>query len=303
MRVSVAALGFIALAAFGREAPEVFAPDVISDRNWQWRISFTPDGQTAYFSESEGFFPATRKATIFESHRSGEVWSEPEVAAFSGVHSDMDPFVTSDARRLYFSSIRPVRPGTNDGRADLDIWMVEKRAGGWSDPVHLGDEVNSGSDELYPSASADGTLYFASGPIAPAPGVHWDIYRAEKSGAGFASREVLGPAVNTQPSPGDASPVAAWEFNPEISADGRTLLFASLRPGGHGLGDLYFSRLMNGTWTTAENLGAPVNTASDEYHPTFSPDGRHLYFIRRPGSNGDVFVVPVDAVAALRKAR
>lgn len=277
---------------------EVFSPGVISDEKWQWRLTFTPDGRTAYFSESDGFFPASRQASIYVSHLRGGVWSAPDLAPFSGTHSDMDPFVTPDGRRLYFSSIRP------DGGAakpDLDLWMVEKRGDGWSGPVRLGPEVNTEADELYASASSDGTLYFASGPIAPAPGKHWDIYRARPSGAGFAAREPLGPAINTQPSAADATPVAAWEFNPEISADGTLLVFASLRPGGLGFGDLYASRLVDGEWTAAVNLGAPVNTAADEYHPTLARDGRRLYFVRRPGAHGDFFVVPTSAVPALRR--
>ena len=85
------------------------------------------------------------------------------------------------------------------------------------------------------------------------------------------------PAINTTPSATDAGPQAAWEFNPEISADGTLLVFTSLRPGGHGLGDLYASRFVRGEWTRAENLGPAVNTAADEYHPTLSRDRKQLY--------------------------
>ena len=102
---------------------EVFAPGTLSDPREQWRITFTPDGRTAYFAASDGFFPFTRQATIYVSHRAGAGagWSTPEVAPFSGEHPDIDPFVSRDGRRLYFSSIRPV-----DGtlRGDADLWMV-----------------------------------------------------------------------------------------------------------------------------------------------------------------------------------
>jgi hypothetical protein len=264
---------------------EVFAPDVISSlTSEQWRITFTPNGKTAYFASSAQFFPFTRRATIYESHLEGGAWSTPRVASFSGVYSDIDPFLAPNGERLYFSSIRPVNGAA---RSDIDLWMVERTANGWGEPVHLGDAVNSPtSDELYPSVSGDGTLYFASGPFFPQAGRHFDIYAAQREGDGFAAREALGAGVNTQPSPSDAWLQDAWEFNPEISVDGNSLVFTSLRPGGYGLGDLYVSHREQGEWSPARNLGPSVNTAADEYHPTLSRNRNTLYFVRRGGARG-----------------
>lgn len=275
-------------------AAEIFAPGVISSpATEQWRITFSPNGKTAYFASSAQFFPFTRRATIYESHLEGGEWTAPQVASFSGVYSDIDPFLAPDGRRLYFSSIRPVN-GTP--RSDIDLWMVERNAGGWGEPVHLGDAVNRpDADELYPSVSANGTLYFASGPFFPQAGKHFDIYSAKRRGVDFAPREALGAGVNTQPSPTDAWLQDAWEFNPEISVDGKTLVFTSLRPGGYGLGDLYVSHLKRGEWSAARNLGPSVNSAADEYHPTLSRNRNSLYFVRRGGAGGpqgDFYRIP-----------
>ena len=263
-----------------RDAPataELFAPGVISDANRQWRITFTADGKTAYFSESEGFFPATRQAWIYVTHLVDGAWTTPEPASFSGTYSDIDPFITPDGQRLYFSSIRPVDGVT---RGDIDIWYVERTPDGWGEPVRLGDEVNGPLDELYPSASARGDLYFAAGPFGPTPSTDWNIYVAERAGAKgtFAPRQPIA-AVNTDLPWNPANPTADWEFNPEISIDGRTLVFTSLRPGGYGYGDLYVSEYRDGAWTAPRNLGPAVNTAADEYHPTLTRDGV-LYFVR-----------------------
>jgi hypothetical protein len=267
--------------------PVKFADGVISNTLEQWRITFTPDGKTAYFASSTGFFPITRQATIYESHLVDGAWTTPVVAPFSGQYSDIDPFISPNGQRLYFSSIRPV-----DGapRADIELWYVERTSDGWGEPVHLGPEVNSPADELYPSADARGTLYFASGPMMPLAGQHWDIYSAERQGDGFAARVALPAAVNTQPVAGGGLQ-DAWEFNPEISVDGHTLVFTSLRPGGYGLGDLYVSNLQGGTWTAARNLGPLVNTTSDEYHPTLSRNARELFFVRRIPFRGDFYRV------------
>ena len=276
-------------ASFGTVAAAVFAPGVISDGREQWRITFTPDGKTAYFAASDFFFPFTRRATIYESHLEGGAWSTPVVAPFSGRYSDIDPFLAPNGQRLYFSSIRPVG-GVMKG--DIDLWMVERTADGWGEPIHLGPEVNSPTaDELYPSASAGGTLYFASGPFFPQPGRHYDIYSAERAGDGFAPRQALGTGVNTAPAAGIGLQ-GAWEFNPEISVDGNTLVFTSLRPGGYGLGDLYVSHLHQGEWSPARNLGPRVNTAADEFHPTLTRDRRTLFFVRRSHPTpGDFFQV------------
>ena len=91
----------LTLSAAAGQGPQIFAPGLISDANEQWRITFTPDGRTAYFAESEKFFPFTRQATIYTSTLSEGAWSAPVVAPFSGAHSDIDPFITPDGQRLY----------------------------------------------------------------------------------------------------------------------------------------------------------------------------------------------------------
>lgn len=280
--------------AFGQglDTAVVFASGAISDGQEQWRITFTADGRTAYFTSSAGFFPITRQATIFESQLVNGAWTTPTVAPFSGTYSDIDPYISPNGNRLYFSSIRPVNGVT---RGDIDIWMVERTSAGWGAPIRLGPEINSPDDELYASATANGTLFFASGPLFPQPGKHFDIYSAERAGNGFTPRQALGRGVNTTPVPGGGLQ-DAWEFNPEITSDGKTLLFTSLRPGGYGFGDIYVSRLVGGEWTTARNLGPLVNTASDEFHPTLTQNRRELYFVRRIPNNGDFYRIATNAL-------
>jgi hypothetical protein len=255
--------------------PEVFAPGVVSTGAEEYRIAFTPDGSRAYFARGDAFFPASRQAMIYETRRVGGAWTEPVVASFSGTYPDIDPFVTPDGERLYFSSIRPV-----DGapRTDADVWYVEWEGDGWGEPVHTGD-LNSPSDELYPSVADDGTLYVGSDRPGGLGG--WDIWHAHPEGAGYGEAENVGAPVNT----------AAWEFNPAVSPDGAVLVFTGLNyPGGAGLGDLYQSGLGDEGWGAPSGVGSTVNTAADEFHPGFSPDRRLLFFVRRQ-TQGDLHVV------------
>jgi hypothetical protein len=154
------------------------------------------------------------------------------------------------------------------------------------------------------SADTAGTLYFASGPFRPTPEANWNVYSAAPHGDGFAPRAPV-DAVNTRLPWNPDDPTHDWQFNPEVSADGGTLVFASLRPGGYGSGDLYVSHRRGGEWSAPANLGPLVNTAHDEFHPTLSPDGRTLYFARTLLSPAVVpsnfYSVPTRALDAFRR--
>ncbi len=254
--------------------PALFAPGVVSTEAEEWSITFTPDGQTAYFARSDAFFPQSRQATILETHWQGGQWSEPRPASFSGEWSDIDPFIAPDGSRLFFSSIRPVAGAV---RADLNVWMVERVGEGWSEPIYLGDALNSPADELYPAVAADGTLYFASDRPGGTGG--WDIYRAVPDEAGvYQAPENLGPPINT----------SQWEFNPFISPDGSLLLFTRLSNAEKG--SLYLAYFQDGVWGEPVPLGPLVNTSADEYHPRLSPQGDVLFFVRRT-QQGDIYHV------------
>ena len=71
---------------------------------------------------------------------------------------------------------------------------------------------------------------------------------------------------------------AANYEHPSISADGKTLYFASDRDGGFGSFDIYKTQILeDGSYTPVENLGEAVNTADREQFP-FISDNERLYF-------------------------
>lgn len=86
--------------------------------------------------------------------------------------------------------------------------------------------------------------------------------------------------------------------HPSIAADGRTLYFASDRPGGLGGSDIYrVSVDDDGTIGTPENLGAHVNTSLNEFFPSIH-SGLGLLFFASEGHTGlgglDVFYAEAD---------
>jgi hypothetical protein len=83
---------------------------------------------------------------------------------------------------------------------------------------------------------------------------------------------------------------ASLDGCPIQSPDGRSLYMASNRPGGLGLLDIWVARRphRHAPWGAPENLGAPVNSAADDFCPT-PIRGGGLFFVSRealPGSCG-----------------
>ena len=69
-----------------------------------------------------------------------------------------------------------------------------------------------------------------------------------------------------------------WNSTPAFSTDGSELFFASNRPGGYGGIDLYkATKLANGDFGNAVNLGPTINTAANELFPRPTEDGK-LFF-------------------------
>ena len=81
-------------------------------------------------------------------------------------------------------------------------------------------------------------------------------------------------------------------YHPALSEDSKTLYFASDMPGGFGGKDLYKSELVNGNWSSPQNLGNEINTSQDESHPFFYKDILYFSSNGHPGLGGlDIFKV------------
>lgn len=68
-------------------------------------------------------------------------------------------------------------------------------------------------------------------------------------------------------------------MNPTLSSDGRTLYFASNRPGGEGGMDIWMVQIDNDGVTKApQNLGTNINTLEDEISPYYDDASKSIYF-------------------------
>lgn len=82
------------------------------------------------------------------------------------------------------------------------------------------------------------------------------------------------------------------ECHPTLSANGKTMIFASDRKGAIGKMDLYMSTRNGDTWSEPKNLGNQINSTGNELFPFLASDGM-LYFASdtHDGLGGlDIFV-------------
>lgn len=174
-------------------------------------------------------------------------------------------------------------------------------SGAWSEPVHLGEPVNSRYRELAPTLSMDGlALYFNSD--RPTDGVDrdprlnlpFDIYVSRRAclECPWEPARNLGSPVNG-PRAADNDGAAA------LSHDGHLLFWSSNREGSAGGSeDIWMARREDPSddfgWGEPVNLGPLVNTALHESGPTYvvAEPGGHatLYF----GRGANVWMVSIS---------
>lgn len=258
--------------------PEVFAKNFISTENFTHTPAFSPDGKEIYFTEESRRYHG---GTIMVSMLKEGKWTTPEPASIEGVYREIDPFISLDGSKMYFSSNRPVEDGDTISE-NIDLWMVEKEAGSWGIPKHLGAEVNTPDADWFPTISAKGTLFFSTGPSRTS-----NIVYSELKNGKYQKANILGDSINSE----------HRDFDPYIASDESYVIFSSNRPGGFGAIDLYISfKNDDGSWSKAKNMGETINSKASEFASRLSVDGKYLFFNRK----GDIFWVSSKIIDDLK---
>ncbi len=205
--------------------------------------------------------------------------------AINSIGDEYLPKMTADEEILFITSRRAECTGGYDAYLrdfPEDFFYSEKKNGEWQQVQNLGPPVNTELNEGAASFTPDGQWVYFTACNRDGAYESCDLYVSKLTGKKWSTPENLGPLVNTD----------VWESQPFISDDGNTLYFVSTRPGGLGGHDIWFSRKVNGYWAQPENLGAPVNSAGNEYSPFLHADGESFYFSSNghPGFGGiDLF--------------
>lgn len=249
---------------------KLWTPAAISGPGYESSPTFTPDGRTMIYLAADKDFGAYR---LMQSQCENGAWGKPVPPRFAMPLPviEADPFVTPDGKRLYYISSRHA-----PAKEDFDIWYVERTAdGGWGEPQRLPEPVNSSAAELLPRTDSDGRLYFGSSRAGSAGG--GDIYVATEARPGEWTVANLGPPVSA----------GAYEYEAEISRDGKTMITVSDR------GDrshLYRYRREDERWVEVGRI--PADPAQFQVGPLLSPKGDRLLFAQRHGErSGEMFLI------------
>lgn len=229
-------------------------------------LAFSPDGRELYFSyikrTPENPDPPYE---IKSSKLVDTVWAEPSTAPFSGVFSDVDICFSPNGEYLIFASDRPDSNSAKGG-----IFYMTKESHGWSEPISAGSEVNV-RYEAWPTVSSKGNLFFQSHRDGGYGGI--DIYRAEWKDGQFINVQNLGSNINT----------AHNDYHPSIAPDESYILISAKRPEDGNLSQVYISfQIGDNVWTKAKLVGEAMNEGLLR-SPTFSPDGKYLFFNKKDG--------------------
>lgn len=164
-------------------------------------------------------------------------------------------------------------------------------------PKNLGASINSEFPEYFPCLTVDQKtiLYTRRLPFPESPvGYNEDFFIAIKKDGDslWQTSSNLSKPINTENNEGA----------PSLSPDGQILFFTACEflgdygPQREGLGscDLFYTLKSGNTWERPNNLGTKINSIHWETQPSFSSDGKTLYFIRgkksRSGSRtGDIY--------------
>lgn len=240
---------------FGLEPTDtlhLIAPNIVSSNLAEYNGTFSPDGTEFYYTVT---FPG-RSVISMMKLGTGNIWSEPAIAEFSGEYSDVDPILSPDGTRLFFTSYRPIDDSSKNVRTN--IWFVDRVGDNWNSPQFIPLTENG---DYYSSSTKSGPIYFNVWKTG-------DIYKAVKTGSTY-STEKIEDTINSDKAEGD----------PFISPNEDYLIFRGYdREVSFGAGDLFISFKIDNQWTKPENLGDAINSDADEICPLVTSDGKLFIF-------------------------
>ena len=185
-------------------------------------ITFSEDGTYMIFAKgNDGKSSGRNNVDLYWSRFRRGGWTNPRLLNVNTSRSwDSTPFLSKDGKTLYFASNRA------KGYGGTDIYKANvNRRGRWINIQNMGPEINTSGNELFPSVTEDGRLYFSSDSHEGFGGL--DIFVASRRG-GKITITNPGKPLNSRGDDFGVNP-----YNPTRG------FFTSNREGGAGDDDIY----------------------------------------------------------------
>jgi len=238
--------------------PEPFAPELFRDI---YRVhsapAFSPDGKEVYWEciFIQGDNDASR---IWYMKEENGRWTPPRIAPFSEYISG-GPAFFRDGRRLLYFSMRP-RDGGGEPAKDLDLWVVERKGGGWGEPQHLASPLNrDGTQEVYPLVAGDGSIYLGINRVGHV--------KSDFANGKYAEVETIGDLFDT-------------DYVDDNRAMDHILLFSDKGRDERFEYEVYVSfHLQEGRWSKPVYLGDRLHPGRRATQAAVSIDGKYLFFV------------------------
>lgn len=207
--------------------------DKINTKYHEGLVSFSPDGNTMYFSRESYFEKDFQRDSIskvrysqlylFKATKLGADWDTVESLAINSEnYSVKNPAVSADGSTLYFSSNMP------GGYGNFDIYKAPINEDGTiGEPINLGQKVNTEGQEMFPYMSSNNTLYFSSNGHLGLGGM--DVFYTKEIDGKIAPIRNVGIPINSN----------ADDFAFIIDDESEEGFISSNRDGGQGSDDVY----------------------------------------------------------------
>jgi outer membrane protein OmpA-like peptidoglycan-associated protein len=156
-------------------------------------------------------------------------------------------------------------------------------------PVNLGRSVNSEGYEFVNYITPDRErLYFTRRMTSGERRDEQFYFCINIADSSWSESIDIGAPINSESDEGAMT----------VSPDGQYLFYSGCNNiNGFGSCDLYVSQLSGDKWSEPKNLGPTINTSGWESQPSFSSDGRTLFFVsNRPGGQGssDIWITKLN---------
>nr|WP_321245473.1 OmpA family protein [uncultured Psychroserpens sp.] len=272
--------------------------DKVNTKHHEGLVSFSPDGETMYFSRESYFENEYEKDSLtnykksqlqlFKATKTGDNWGNVQGFAInSKEYTVKNPSVSHDGKTLYFASNMP------GGYGLFDIYKASINTdGSLGEAVNLGQKVNTQGQEMFPYVSSNNTIYFSSNGHLGLGNL--DVFYTKEIDGKMAPIRNIGIPINSN----------ADDFAFSLDEETEEGYVSSNREGGLGGDDIYAIKklqplcdvLITGT-ITDDKTGNPLNAASVSLYD----DQGNIVLSKVTDSDGTVeFIVECDKASALQ---